>query len=383
MGMKWRVLSIVCALVVTSVVWTPAFSQNYYLVIGAFATEHDNIKEFTSYLPGTFSDTAYTVKTDNSLMHFYVMKTSDKDQALAKSIRLQQEILKGGSHTVNTVSPELNNQGSGIIENSTTLSTAMTPPTNLSASSSITSDGMPASGAPSVKPRGQYFKFTILKDDGGAFPGEVHHIDPVQQLELGSFNTDTYVDVLRPGTKEMTMVCGVFGYKEVQKFIDYSNPSLTEGAYLDEHGAWVIPYTLERLEKGDVSVMYNVSFIEDAVVMEPPSKKDLDELVNLMNSNPNYVIKVHAHCNGKNARTMTILGDNRNYFDVTGAIEHKGSAKELTNLRADAIRSYLEEQGISPERVRTYGWGGSDMMVEKDSPHARLNDRIEIEILKD
>jgi hypothetical protein len=30
-----------------------------------------------------------------------------------------------------------------------------------------------------------------------------------------------------------------------------------------------------------------------------------------------------------------------------------------------------------------YGWGGTEMLVDQNHPNSKLNDRIEIEILKD
>jgi len=179
-------------------------------------------------------------------------------------------------------------------------------------------------------------------------------------------------------------VCGIFGYKEIKKEIDYADPSKTDGVYLDDEGAWVIPYKLERLQKWDVSVMYNLAFYKDAAFMLPPSKRDLDELVNMMKTNPNYVIRVHAHCNAKNNRKIIVPGKPSSYFDVEpSAIERKASAKELTRVRAELVKAYLIEHGIDKKRIKTYGWGGGEMLVDQNSVYSKLNDRIEIEILKD
>src|SRR5690606_21091599 len=160
-------------------------------------------------------------------------------------------------------------------------------------------------------------------------------------------------------------------------------PGTTEGAYQDEHGAWVIPYKLERLQKLDVSVMYKVSFFRDAVVMTRESKPEMDQLVSMMKLNPEYKIKVHAHCNGNNDRRIIALGTPKNYFDIKGSNEIPGSAKQLTSMRAEAVVSYLSENGINADRIKTYSWGGTNMLVGETSSSARLNDRIEIEILND
>ena len=75
--------------------FTPSFSQNYYLVVGAFTSESDDIKEFTTVLPGNSNDTSYTVNTNNSLLHFYVLKTPSKDIAIDGSMKLQQTLHAG------------------------------------------------------------------------------------------------------------------------------------------------------------------------------------------------------------------------------------------------------------------------------------------------
>jgi outer membrane protein OmpA-like peptidoglycan-associated protein len=181
----------------------------------------------------------------------------------------------------------------------------------------------------------------------------------------------------------MTVVCGIFGYREIIKLIDYSNPATTEGATQNENGAWVIPYSLERLKKGDASVMYHVSFFKHAVVMTKETKVEMDELVNMMQMNPGYEIKIHGHCNGNNNRRIIALGNPKNYFDIRGSDERPGSAKDLTELRAEAVQDYLIENGIDKGRMKTFSWAGNGMLVGETSSSSRLNDRIEIEITAD
>jgi outer membrane protein OmpA-like peptidoglycan-associated protein len=370
--MKWSVLKTAFATVVISALLTPAWSQNYYLVIGAFATENDNVREFTSYLPGQSMDTAYTTYSNKNMMHFYVMKTSSKEMLLARSLKVQQEIENNGQ-----LRPETFDGLAGV--------SGPLSPGALTASSGLSSAASSATGSAPVKPKGKFFKFAISKENGEMFPAQVHQVDLLKGRDLASYTSGTNIDLLNPPSSEpLTLVCGVFGYKEVEKFVDYGNPSKTPGAYMDSEGAWVIPYTLERLEKGDVSVMYNVSFYQDAVVMQPSSQYDLDELVNLMLQNPNYVIRVHAHCNGKKSRKIMSLGQDNDYFNIQSAVEKSASAKALTNLRAEAVRDYLALHNIGGDRVKIYGWGGTEMLVDENDPNAqRLNNRIEIEILKD
>jgi outer membrane protein OmpA-like peptidoglycan-associated protein len=228
------------------------------------------------------------------------------------------------------------------------------------------------------------FKFTITNPEGLEVPGKVHVVDFERERDLASYQTSAYTSVLNPGRdRDVAVVCGIFGYKQSEKHLDYANPSKIEGSYRDVNGAWVIPYELERLEKGDVSVMYNVSFHKDADVMLPPSKADLNELVEMMNENPDYRITIHGHCNGKHERKISAMGSDHNYFEPKGTSQFFGSDKELAQLRADAVKNYLLEYGISEKRIKTYAWGGRYMLVDPYHRFAKLNDRIEIEITKD
>jgi outer membrane protein OmpA-like peptidoglycan-associated protein len=377
----------VCAAVVLSAMITTAFSQkNYYVVIGAFATEKGDIKEFTGRLPENQSDTAYTIYPDENLMHFYLLKTSDREEALEKSMKLQEAIERRDVELVNAVENyRSENQASPTIQSEQGVVVADGDLTGAASSRSSETAG---TGVPTenevVLPKGKFFKFKVETMEGNPILDNVHYVNLTEGRELGAFPTYQNVDVLRPANAgRMTVVCGVFGYKEIRKDIDYFNPRLTDGVYLDDEGAWVIPYRLERLKKWDVSVMYNVAFYKDAAFMLPSSKKDLDELVTMMKTNPNYVIKVHAHCNSKNSRKIIAPGQSVQYFNVEGAVEEKGSAKLLTKYRAELVKSYLIENGIEEKRIKTFGWGGSEMLVEENSFQSKLNDRIEIEILED
>jgi outer membrane protein OmpA-like peptidoglycan-associated protein len=380
--MGLSILKVACIAAILCSPWT-ACSQHYYVVIGAFAAD-ENASEFRGYLPGQFRDTV--AETEN-MLHLYVLKTSDKETAISKTLQLKREIEslepKGSAVVGDRVEGTI--RGNLPMESSVFSQEVIAERPSASASGPAEGSVVPAGMVP-PKPVGKYFKFHIESPEGKPIPGKVHHVDFESGRELAAYNANTFVDLLRPGQKSepMAVVCGLFGYKEIHKYIDYADPSLTdEQAYVDAQGTWVIPYKLERLEKGDVSVMYNVSFYKDAAIMRKPSQTDLDELVKMMHSNPYYEVKIHSHCNGKNKRGIIAPGPDKNYFDVAGATTLTGSAKDLTALRAEAIRSYLADQGVDPGRVKVFAWGGSDMLVRSTSPDAAFNDRIEIEITRD
>jgi outer membrane protein OmpA-like peptidoglycan-associated protein len=368
-------------------IFAPVLAQkNYYVVVGAFSTE-GNAKEFTTQLPEVYRDTAYAFASEAGVAHMYVLHTTDEELAISKSLELQKSLHVSGNpeHVGNYETVEIRNSN----ESKETSFSEMTGEVSrrqvyADASSSKASTNVAGSSSPALKSNSKLFRFTVTNDKAQEVQSKIHFVDFNRERELASYATSSSTNIINPGKNpDMALVCGVFGYKINEKHIDYANPSSMEGTYQDESGAWVIPYKLERLEKGDVSVMYNVTFHKDAVVMLPQSQADLDELVSMMKENAGYEITVHGHCNGKNDRKIISLEKPYSLFDITSSKQTYGSAKTLSSLRANAVKDYLKSNGIDEKRIKIYAWGGKDMLADPQGPYSRLNDRIEIEIRKD
>lgn len=377
----------------------PSISQNYYVVIGAFRKE-TNAKKFTDYARSKFLEGQYNLNKKNKIFYVFILKTGDRSEALTKTLKMQTESeftdtwaykgFLGDDKSVAIVKidePAEQPAVIPIIEDTPVEIVKNTEPEKIETTEKdsvvAVSYEIPKGETPILKPKGKLFKFIVNSPDGIPVAGEVHAVNRQLGKDFASFKSNEYVDVQRMGAnKPITIVCALFGYKEVEKQLDYNDPSVMEGAVKDSTGAWVIPFTLETLAKGDASVMYHVAFYKDAVVMLPQSKNEIDQLGNLLISNSEYKITVHAHCNGTFDRKIIALGKKKNYFNVNGSQEVKGSAKELTKLRAEAIQSYLADMGIESKRIKIYAWGGTDMLVDQNNPSAKLNDRIEIEIMK-
>lgn len=381
--MKCRVAQAVLITVLAGMVVPGLAQKNYYVVVGAFSTEGTE-KQFTTHLPVLNADTAYAMSGQDHVVQMYVLKTSDPGVAISKSQLLQRGIEGSSGMAGDYESVFISNLPEGK-------SVTVTKPLADNLSAELIADASSAgSSSPSgggvatapMKPKGKLFKFTISDQAGRTMPGKVHFVDLARERDLAAYSADAYADILNPGkNNNLAVVCGLFGYKQTEKFINYSDPSMIEGVYQDENGAWIIPYKLERLEKGDVSVMYNVSFHKDAAVMLPQSRVDLDELVYMMQQNPGYEITIHGHCNGKNERKIIAPGPD--CFDIQGSTQFVGSAKELSQLRSDVVRSYLVANGIDGRRIKIFAWGGRYQLVDPYGSAAKLNDRIEIEIRKD
>lgn len=381
----WIVLSLLLSAAAST------YAQQFYAVVGAFE-EESNARKFTGYVHSQLYPAEYAVNATKDLFYVYVLKTTDRNAAYDKVKELQTEsefknawLFTGelGNHTAPTIANIAVPHPDGLQHTESVRAPEFFPIPQLPSDSASMIPVVTPEGE--VKVKGKLFRFVLQTSDGKPVKGEVHNVDYRRGRDLATYRSDQYLDITRPSGEHnpMSLVCGVFGYKEVVKFLDYNDPSLAEGATRDAKGAWIIPYQLERMRKGDVSVMYHVSFYKDAVIMLPPSKVELDELVSMMQDNLNYRIVIHGHCNGNNARKIIALGPSKNYFNTTGSEEHTGTAKELSKMRAEAVQSYLADNGIDISRAEVHAWAAQNMLVPETSTSAKLNDRIEIEILQD
>ena len=74
--------------------------------------------------------------------------------------------------------------------------------------------------------------------------------------------------------------------------------------------------------------------------------------------------------------------DSKNFFSLNDTKDGFGSAKELSEQRADAIRKYLLTNGVDQSRIEIKAWGGKRAIHDKNSARAQENVRVEVEILE-
>ncbi len=210
-------------------------------------------------------------------------------------------------------------------------------------------------------------------------------IDVDRVKKIGTYKGNMDVKVVKPTGKsgKVSLVCEVFGYRKVQREVDYNRPE-GDGIQQDDNGSVVVPFELSRLQKGDIAVMYNVYFFKDAAVMRPESRFEIQSLLEMLKENPKYKIKIHGHTNGKASGKIIELNEgNTNFFSLNNTKEGFGSAKKLSEERADMIKSFLVTNGIEASRMEIKAWGGKRPIHDKHSTRAQENVRVEIEILED
>ncbi len=185
---------------------------------------------------------------------------------------------------------------------------------------------------------------------------------------------------------KISLIGSCFGFRKVQHVFV---PSEITPEKMPEYMEWrdnhyVIKFDLARLHKGDIETLYNVYFFNDAAIMIPESRYELERLLDFMNSNEKYKIMLHGHTNGNSRGKIITMGPTKNFFELTAdVVDGSGSAKELSYQRALVIKEWLVSQKISEDRIGIKAWGGTRMIHDKHSNNARRNVRVEVEVLED
>ncbi|MBL0742526.1 OmpA family protein [Chryseolinea lacunae] len=392
-----------------------------YVVIGAFSV-HRNALKFTAHAHEELKVNAkFEMNPNRKLYYVYVLSTDDHALAIREALRLRQEseytdtwVYHGSFSKENSprslsatgvdINPateqhmtEVKHSDESSAEKTKAASSSevpagqsssMLPPATESSGTATTATASPA--APANEPdngvEGKRFLFKLVRGvDQASVEGDVDAIDVDRARKMGSYKGNVPVKVASPANKsgEMSLVCEVFGYRKVQHSVNYNAPE-GEGISTDEAGAVVVPFELVRLQKGDVAVMYNVYFFKDAAVMRPESRYEVNSLLAMLNENPKYKIKLHGHTNGGAAGKIVSMGkDSQNFFSLTDTKEGIGTAKQLSEARAEIIRNYLLSNGIDPKRMEIKAWGGKRPLQDKNGTRAQENVRVEVEILED
>lgn len=147
------------------------------------------------------------------------------------------------------------------------------------------------------------------------------------------------------GTNEKVSVKGDGSFERVVKpNVDYVFLATCKGFLNHKEELQVHPveeseeYTLQfPLASISIPVLIdNIFYDFDKATLRPESMTALDELVTLLNQNPNITIELSSHC------------------DYKGSAEYN---KRLSQRRAESVVNYLKEKGIAADRLTAVGYG--------------------------
>lgn len=372
-----------------------AFAQDtflpFYVVIGAFEIEV-NAQQFITYAHGENLPAVYAFNDERKVYYVYVRATQTREVAdeILKTIRGNSVFkdawifngLLSGSNLLAKKSPPVGKIEPGpkpvekIIE-----ALKVEPKETPSAVSEVPK---PASETP--KPVGKPFVFKLMNaENGSPINGLVRlqETERAQQFRGYSGNEKVYVAPPANRSGKWYVVCQVVGFKQYKKPISYSEADKMKGVSMGADQEIVVPVELVRVRKGDYIEMDGVKFFHNTALLTPGSERELGELLAMMEENPDYNIRLHGHTNGNEARDIVSLGESKDFFNpaITNA-KAFGSAKELSQLRADLVKNYLVNKRVDASRISVKGEGGKQMIFESSGTLAGMNDRVEVEITK-
>jgi outer membrane protein OmpA-like peptidoglycan-associated protein len=216
---------------------------------------------------------------------------------------------------------------------------------------------------------------------------KIEIVDPerLHLISLADANKIHSIERKSLAKSSLLLISQSFGYRKIERMVDLNN-IIGAGPDLSLKGDTVhVNFELVRLKAGDVVIMYNVYFFNNSAVIKPESRYEINQLLEMLQENERYKIKLHGHTNGNNYGPIIKMRDNdTNFFELSrNNKEGKGSAKELSKDRANTIYRYLVSKGIDKKRMQVIGWGGRKMLFNATDPNAQKNVRVEVEILAD
>ncbi len=368
---------------------TPELKKGMYVIVGVFSIL-DNAQKFTDHLKHSGHPANYGLRPDNSNYYVYLFYTPD-DLLAARAKRTELR----GTHEFRDAwilyhnMPIPSDEQDGFQEIS-----AVNPPPSVPQEEPQQTEVVeepPVQTTESEVALGKYkFLFnvtsaTTLKE----VPGYITVVDAERNKVMTSVPTNEEVELEAPNSasKKVIILCDVFGYVKQQVEFPIDDPLQGQnGDMVSKNGdLTTVKFELARHKAGDVLTMYNVYFYNDAAIMKPESTFELNSLLDMLKENENLTIKIHGHTNGNApGKIIKLKDDDNNFFQITdNDITGYGSAKELSKDRAETIKRWLVDQGISEKRMTLKGWGGKKMIYKKTDALAKRNVRVEIEILKD
>lgn len=231
------------------------------------------------------------------------------------------------------------------------------------------------------------FFSVIRKSDKKVVDGTVKIMDAENNRVLGTVKANAYFNVPDPKSKSgrISLIASVFGFNDTDEEMNYKD---TERDTIKQEvilfgNFYMITFEMERMTSGAKTTLNGVSFFNDAAIMVPASKQQLNDLLDMLVESPQTRIRIEGHTNGNSRGDIISMGPSKNYFAlVKDKVTKGGSAKELSEARAEVIKNWLVEQGISASRIETAGFGGSKPLYDAKSNLARKNSRVEVVVIE-
>jgi outer membrane protein OmpA-like peptidoglycan-associated protein len=212
---------------------------------------------------------------------------------------------------------------------------------------------------PSLYPEPVVLVSGTVKDSktGAPLGAQVRYTDILSGEELGIASSDpkdgAYKIVLPLGTQYAFRAMKQ-GYYPVSENLDVRE--------LNAYKEITRDLVLSPLEVGSTIRINNIFFEFNSADLKEESFEELKYLVRVLNDNPELTIELGGHTDSKGSDEYNL---------------------NLSGDRAASVKSYLESQGISSDRLQSRGYGESMPVADNETEEGRaLNRRVEFKILK-
>jgi outer membrane protein OmpA-like peptidoglycan-associated protein len=186
-----------------------------------------------------------------------------------------------------------------------------------------------------------------------------------EELSLSSLETGEWSFPRKSDSYKIK--CTALGYKNYAQTIEISKTAVN------------IVVLLEPLKPGDFFVMKSIYFYPNTYALKKESAPELQKLVDFLSENSSVSIEIQGHTNGDHK-----IAKNKSYASLGEEWNFSGTAKELSQKRAEVIKNYLINNRIATERLTPKGFGGKKPIIidPQDNEEGQMNIRVEIVILK-
>ena len=169
---------------------------------------------------------------------------------------------------------------------------------------------------------------------GWVYEQEGYELPAAQVFMVGNDGTNLKLNVLADGSFKQVVKPGVeyVMLATCKGYLNHKEELVVKPS--DTSHEYVLQFPLASITAP--VLIDNIFYDLDKYTLRPESKRALDELVKLLNENPNVTIELSAHC------------------DYRGTPEYN---KTLAQHRANAVVHYLIEAGIAPQRLTPMGYG--------------------------
>ncbi|HCW07128.1 MAG TPA: hypothetical protein DGG95_07170 [Cytophagales bacterium] len=232
------------------------------------------------------------------------------------------------------------------------------------------------------------FLSIIKKSNKQVMNGIIKVSDPDNNRSLGTVKANAYFNMSDPRSKSgnIVLTASAFGYNDAVQTLNYKQ---TERDTLKEDvtlfgNFFMVTFEMERASKGANFILSGLNFFNEAAIMVPSSQGQLNEVLDMLKEKPSMRIRLEGYTNGNSRGNIITMGPSKNYFSITSKDQktEKGSAKDLSQARADAAKSWLIDQGIAADRIEAVGMGGDKPIYDSKSTLARKNARLELTVLE-